>query len=121
MTYIIEEPNEEPQEFNDNNEKITYVNGFEYSNIQRLKFKKVLKQLSSVWWDTYNHIRILRETDIYLTIEDSNFIMNKIHKLFIIHHKSRVDFYNEDKIRHRKNKNFLKNKINKMRNLKQKI
>jgi len=116
--YIIEEPNECPLSYSINMGIESYRYWDMYSPIQRKRFSKVLRQLKEVWFDVYNQIKFMRE---YITIHESNIFMEKIHKMFLMKHKDKINYFNEEQMRFRKNKNYLSKKINKMKNSKNKI
>ena len=116
--YIIEEPDECPILVNSKGDEIIEYWKL-YSPIQKKRFNKVLSQLNKTWFNVYNQIKFMRVYNN--SIEDSNNLMMKIHKLFIINHKQEIEYYNEEKLRLRKNKNYLSKKINKLKNSKNKI
>lgn len=112
MSIFIEEP--------DCEKEYIYVNDdywLEYSNLQRKRNIKVLSQMRKIWHNTYKTIKTI---NIY-SIDNSNEIMNKIYSLYFIELKADIDYYNEEKIKHRKNINYLSKKINKLKSSKQKI
>jgi len=117
-SYSIQEPNEEIIFMVNGN--IVDCNYKLYSKLQNKRFLKVLSQLKSNWYDVYTQITFLREHSNISNIE-CNEIMLKIHKLFIITHNDKIDYYNNEKMNLRKNKNFLSKKINKLRNSKNKL
>jgi|688.fasta_scaffold579503_2 hypothetical protein len=122
--YIVEEPESCPVYYNsDGNIKYlitSNINDYwlEYSPIQKKRFKKVLHQLKNTWYDVFNQMNFIHS---YSSIEDCNSLMVKIHKIFLIEHKSKIQFYNEEKIKLRKNKNYISKKINKLKNTKSKL
>lgn len=119
--YIIEEPNETPIFYNnDNTVKINNDYWLDYSNIQRKRFSKVLRQLNETWYSIFNQITFVRNNSS-ITLEESNAIMSKIHRLFIIEHKNKIEYYKEEQIRLRKQKGYIIKKITKLKNSKQKI
>ena len=118
--YIIEEPNEEPVFYNTESKTEIYEYWRLYSLVQRKRFLKVLNQLKDVWYDVFNQIKFMRN-HASIDLSDSNNIMHKIHKIFIIQLKAKIEYYNEEKIRKRNQKNYLSNKINKLKSMKQKI
>lgn len=116
--YIVEELDECPLFVNTETKKEISEYWRLYSPIQKKRFNKVLSQLREIWFDVYKQIKFIRD---YGNIEESNNIMYKVHKLFIIQLKNKIEYYNEEKIRLRKNKNYLSKKINKLKNGKQKL
>lgn len=112
MSIFVEEPDCEKIYITINNDY-----WFDYSNIQRKRNKKVLSQMNKIWLNTYKTVKTI---NIY-SIDNSNEIMNKIYKLYFIELKSEIDYYNEDKIKLRKNKFYLLKKINKLKSSKQKL
>ena len=124
--YKVEEPNEEVIYYNCDGTinmpldipKNDYW--LEYSQIQRKRFKKVLYQLKEGWIDVFNLLDFMRSNG-GLDLQSSNELMNKVHKIFIIQYKNKIDYYNEEKIKLRKNKKYLSKKINKLKTKKQNI
>ena len=92
-----------------------------YSDIQRKRFKKVLRQLKDTWFSVFNHISFIRNNSPSFSINDSNDIMLKIHRLFIIEHKNIINYYKDEQMRQRKQKGYIQKKINKLKSSKQKI
>jgi hypothetical protein len=117
--YIVEEPEECPLFVNENKEEIIEYWRL-YSKLQKKRHIQVMKQLNKTWFSVYQQIKLLRDYNA-LDMNGSNFLMNKIHKLFIQIHKNETEYYNEEKLRLRKNKNYLSKKINKLKNAKNKI
>jgi len=113
--YIIEEPNETPIYYDDNN-SINYFNI--YSPIQRKRFQKVLRQMKDIWYIVFNQMKFMR---YHISVDESNILMHKIHNMFIIEHKLKIEYYNDVKNNIRKNKKYLYKKINKIKNKKYKI
>lgn len=116
--YNIQEPDEEIKYYNKDHEEIKIYP--EYSPIQRKRFNKVLYQLKETWYSVYNQFKFMRN-NTEMTIEHSNNMMLKIHKLFLIEHKNKIEYYSNDAIMKRKNKSYLKKKIKKLKELKQKL
>lgn len=118
--YIVEEEGEIPVFVN----SITHEEISEYwrlySPLQKKRFIKVLNQIKDIWFDVYNQIKFLRDYRA-VDLNDSNNIMNKVHKLFIIQLRTKIEYYNEEKMRLRKQKNYISKKINKLRTGKQKL
>jgi len=116
--YTVEEENECPIFVNTetNTETIEYWKL--YSNIQKKRFSKCLYQLKDIWFSVYKTLKFVRD---YNNIETCNELMLKVHKLFILEHNNKIEFYNEEKMRLRKQKNYLSKKINKLKNAKNKI
>ena len=112
---IIEEINECP-EYYDLDKKTSEPQYWRlYSQLQKRRFKKVLYQLKEIWKDVFDIINFIRlNTDI--TLESSNNLMLKIHKIFISKHLQKIDYYSEEMIFKRKNKKYLSKKINKYMN-----
>ena len=117
--YIIEEENESPIFVNSNGDEIIEYWRL-YSKHQEKRFKKVLQQLNKTWYSVYNEIKFMRDYG-NISLDNSNNIMYKVHRLFIIKHKQEVDYYNEEKLRQRRNKTYLSKKINKLKHSKNKI
>jgi hypothetical protein len=118
--YIVEEENETPVYINSTTHEEIIEYWRLYSPLQKKRFNKVLIQLKSTWFDVYNQIKFLRDNNA-IDLNDSNFFMNKIHKMFIIQLKNKIEYYNEEKLRLRKNKNYLSKKINKLKTNKKAI
>lgn len=116
--YIVEEVDECPVFVNTDTKEEIIEYWRLYSPIQKKRFNKVLSQFREIWFDVYKQIKFIRD---YGNIEDSNNIMHKVHKLFIIQLRNKIEYYNEEKIRLRKNKNYISKKINKLKNGKQKL
>lgn len=116
--YIIEEVDECPTFYNSNTKEEIVEYWRLYSPIQKKRFNKVLAQMREIWFDVYKQIKFIRD---YGNIDESNNIMYKVHKLFIIQLKNKIEYYNEEKIRLRKNNNYLSKKINKLKKTIQKI
>lgn len=116
--YIVEEINETPIFINSSTKEEREEYWRLYSPLQGKRFCKVLKQLRETWFNVYKTVKFINENSITNIDED---IMHKIYKLFIIEHKHNIDFYNQEKIRLRKQKCYLSKKINKIKNTKQKI
>jgi hypothetical protein len=115
--YIVEEPNEIPIYYTfDNEEIIQYWKV--YSVIQRKRFLKVLHQMKDIWCNVYDQMNFLR---LNISIEESNIFMDKIHRIFLINQKEKLDYYSDEKIRFRKNKDYVKKKILKLKNMIKKI
>lgn len=117
--YTVEEPNEVPIHYDINNNEIEKYWTL-YSNIQRKRFFKVLRQFNDTWFDVFNHLTFIRN-NANISIEDSNIIMSKIHNLFIIEHRNKTEYYKDEKMRLRKQKGYIQKKINKLKSTKQKI
>ena len=116
--YIIEEPNECPLFYNSLTDEEIIEYWKLYSPLQKKRFNKVLHQLRDIWFSTYKTIKFMHDN---AGIEESNKIMAKVHKVFILELHNKIEFYNEEKIRLRKQKGYLSKKINKIKNTKQKI
>ena len=116
--YIIEEPNDIPIYHIDDNEEIN-----EYWKLhsihQKKRFRRVLNQINNTWFNVCKTMSIMRNNG--LSIDDCNNIMGKIHNLFFIEYKYIIQYYNEEKIRNRKNKNYYTKQINKLKNSKHKL
>jgi hypothetical protein len=110
--YIVEEPDESPIHININGVEVEQY-WREYSPLQKKKFKKVLNQLKEGWIDVYNFFDMMIKNGV--TIEHTNTLMNKVHNIYFNQYKYKIDYYNEEKIRIRKNKNYMSKKINKLR------
>lgn len=117
--YIVEEIDECPVFINHRNEEIVEYWRL-YSPLQKKRFNQVLRQLNKTWYEVYNQIKFMRDFGT-IDMNECNNLMNKVHKLFIIKHKAEIDYYNEEKIRLRKNKHYISKKINKIKNSKNKI
>lgn len=123
--YIIEEPNEKPVKYNSIGQviqEITIIDyyNYDYSKIQRKRFRSVLSQLREIWTVVYETMSFLRNQNGF-NIDESNFFMNNIYKMFFMELKVKIDFYNQEKINKRKERNYLSKKINKIRNSKSKL
>lgn len=118
--YIIEEPDELPVFYNTNTKKETIEYWRLYSPIQRKRFSKVLNQMRDIWFETYETIKFIRDNNA-INLNDCNDLMLKIHRLFIIKLKNKIEFYNEEKMIKRRQKNYLSKKINKLKTTKNKI
>jgi hypothetical protein len=115
MSCIIEEPGEIP---------INVYNGYEieaywllHSKQQKKRFKSVMRQLREIWWSVHSSVMFYFEnglTDDYI-FENS---VKNIYRLFFMEHRCKIDFNNEEKIYQRRKKDYIKNKINKMKNKK---
>lgn len=116
--YIVEEPNECKMFVDDDVEYEQYWTL--YSKKQKKRFIAVLRQLKDTWYSVYRTINNLRNLG-GLDVDKCNDIMLKIHKMFIIEHKHQIEYYNEEKLRLRRQKGYLSKKINKLKNSKQKI
>lgn len=127
--YIVEEINEVPVFINTpsyevpvfinistNEEVVEYWRL--YSPHQEKRFKKVLYQLRETWYDVFKTVRIINETSNTNIDKD---IMPKIYRMFMIEHKHKTEFYNDEKIRLRKKKDYISKKIYKLKSTKQKI
>lgn len=112
--YIVEEPNDIPIYINEK-EEVHDMYYKLYSPLQKKRFMKVLSQLKNIWFNVFQTLDFVRNT---ITIEECNNLMLKIHKMFIIRLKDEIEYYNDEKIRLRKNKNYLSKKINKLKSSK---
>lgn len=119
MSYIIEEVDECPVFFNYDTKQETVEYWKLYSIYQKKRFIKVLYQMRETWFNVFKQIKFIRDNGS--SLEDSNFFMNKVHKMFIIEHRNKTEFYNDEKMRLRKKNNYLSKKISKLKNSKQKI
>lgn len=118
--YIVEEVDECPVFVNtDTKEEITEYWRL-YSPIQKKRFKKVLGQLNEIWFEVYKQIKFMRDYGA-MDLDNSNCIMHKVHKLFIIQLRNKIEYYNEEKLRQRKQNNYISRRINKLKMSKQKI
>lgn len=118
--YIVEEFDECPVFVNISTKEENIEYWRLYSPIQKKRFIKVLNQLKDIWFDVYNQLKILRDHGA-LDIDTSNSLMNKVHRLFIIQLRSKIEYYNEEKLKQRKQKNYISKKINKLKMSKQSI
>lgn len=123
--YTVEEPNETPEYYNNDgtvNLPLATVSNYwdDYSVIQEKRFRKVLRQLSETWYSVFQQLSFIRDYGS-ISIDDSNFIMLRIHRLFIMEHKYKIDYYKTEHLNKLKNKNFIKKKINKLKNNKAKL
>jgi hypothetical protein len=109
-SYIVEEPDGTFESSNDDYWLL-------YSPLQKKRFKKVLYQFNDIWNRVYTTVK---QINLY-SVDDSNEIMLKIHRLYIIQLKDAIDFYNNEKINNRRVKNYISRKIKKMRNAKQQL
>lgn len=112
MSCYVEEPDCEKEYIHINNDY-----WLEYSNIQRKKHYKVLSQMRKIWHSTYKTIKAIND----YSVDNSNEVMKKLFNLYFIELRADIDYYNEEKIKQRKNKHYLSKKINKLKNSKQKI
>jgi len=108
--YIVEEPNDCPIYINKNTSTEMYWKL--YSALQKKRFIKVLNQLKTIWFNVYETLDFMRNN---INLEESNKLMLKIHKMFIIRLNREIEYYNDEKMRLRKNKNYLSKKINKLK------
>ena len=118
--YIIEEPNECPIFYDIVHNTNIYAYWLMYSDKQKKRFKAVLFQLLFTWNSVYKTFKFIKEST-NMTIIESDKLMKSIYKMFIIEHKYKTEFYNSEKIRLRKNHNYISKKINKIRFKKNKI
>lgn len=116
--YIVEEVDECPVFINTTTKEEITEYWRLYSPIQKKRFNKVLGQLREIWFEVYKQVKFIRD---YGDMDSSNTIMHKVHKLFIIQLRNKIEYYNEEKIRLRKNKNYISKKINKLKLGKQKL
>ncbi len=115
--YTVEEPEEIKYFVDEEKEIIEYWSL--YSKMQKSRNKKVLNQLMDVWKDVYGVVNMMRMGG--LSLDESNEFMERIHKIFFIQHNYKIDYFSEDKIRLRKNKNYKNKKLFKIRILKSKL
>lgn len=118
--YIVEEPNDCPIFVNENTFEESVEYWRLYSPIQNKRYKKVLNQMRETWFNVFKQVKFMRDYG-NISLDDSNSIMYKVHKLFMIEHNNKIEYYNEEKIRIRKQKGYLSKKITKLRNTKNKI
>jgi len=118
--YIIEEVDECPIYVCVSNGKEIEEYWRLYSKVQKKRFKGVLNQMMTTWFNVYKTIKMLRDMNA-LDMNNSNDLMNKVHKMFIIEHKANVEYYNDEKLRLRKQKGYMSKKINKLKNSKPKL
>jgi len=118
MSYSIQEPDEEIKFFTEDHQEYERPYYEMYSKIQRKRFMGVLKQLRQVWFNVYKQLKMFRMIE---GIDETNIIMSKVHKLFIIEHNALTEYYAEEKMLKRKNKYYLSKKINKLRRAKTKL
>lgn len=116
--YIVQEPEEEKIYYNSSGDEMTEY-WILYSPLQKKRFLKVIREIKDNWLNIFNNISFMINNG--LSLDESNSIMMKVHKLFLIQYKNKIDYYNEDKLRLRKNKNYIKKKLNKIKNSLQKI
>ena len=114
--YTVQEPEEIKYFVSGENEIIEYWSL--YSPIQKKRFKKVLNQLRDIWFNVYNQLLVVRNNN---SIDDSNLLMNKIYKMFFIEHKYKIEYYSDEKIIIRSDKNYIRKKLLKLRMMKNKI
>lgn len=115
--YIIEEPNDEPIYFN-NDDTLNYTKL--YSPLQDKRHKKVMYQLKETWYAVFNTIKFMRNMS-NMSLEESNDLMLKVHKMFFIEFKNKIEFYNEEKMIKRRQKGYLSKKIDKLKKAKAKL
>lgn len=113
---IIEEVGEIPYIYSNGTEIVMYWTL--YSEEQKKRQKKLLRQLKTIWNEVYLNVKFIRDTT---TVDDSNIIMNSLYKLFFITHKNKIDYYNQLRIIERQKKNYISKKINNIRNKKNKL
>lgn len=118
--YIIEEPDETPVYYNTTTKKEIIEYWRLYSPIQRKRFTKVLNQMKDIWYDVYDTIKFIRDNNA-ITLNDCNDLMLKVHRLFIIKLKNKIEYYKEEKMIKRRQKNYLSKKINKLKTTKNKV
>ena len=109
--YKVEEPNEEPKFYN--NDNIEIREEIKISKQQYKRYNKVMYQLKDNWLNTYNTLKIMVN---YGTLTEE--FMNRVHKIYFLEYRAKIDYYNEEKIRLRQAKNYYSKKINKMKNKK---
>ena len=114
--YRVEEPEEISIYYNTENNSEIIEYWLLHSREQKKRFKKVLFQMLDIWNDVENSINIMRNIG-NIDIDESNFFMSKVHKMFIITHYNKINFYDNEKIKLRKQNNFKLKKINKLRRL----
>ena len=116
--YIVEEPFETPTFiYSQEDEEIVEYYSL-YSTVQKKRFKKVLYQLCEIWNDVYKTISFINENS---NINIDKIFMPKIYNMFMIMHKNKIDFYNEEKMKLRMNKNYKMRKLYKLKNSKSKM
>ena len=115
--YIIEEPNEEPRYYNSDNKEVEEYWRL-YSPLQRKRFTKVIRQINETWYDVMRQFNFMRQ---HISLEESNALMLKVHKLFIVEHRHKTEYYNEEKLRQRRQKGYLNTKLNKLKKSKSKL
>jgi len=114
--YRVEEPEEISIYYNTENNTEIIEYWLLHSREQKKRFKKVLFQMLDIWNDVENSINIMRNIG-NIDIEESNYFMSKIYNMFIITHHNKTQFYDDVKIKQRKQRNYKINKINKLRRL----
>lgn len=108
MSYTFQEPDEAPMMVDsDGSESEAYY--LMYSITQKRRNKKCLSQMMSNWKDVYNTLDNMRKNE--LSIEQSNFFMTKIHKLYFQFYRLKRTFYNENIPKTKKKLNKLRNRI----------
>lgn len=117
--YIIEEPNECPIYMDIEKNVHTELYWGLYSKHQRGRYKRVMRQLNLIWYNVLKTLTMMREYGMQL--EECNKLMNKVHRMFFIEHRSQIEYYKEEKRIMRENKNYIKKKLDRMRNIKYKI
>lgn len=113
--YIIEEPGDCPIYMNiENNTSIEQYWAF-YSKHQRKRHQQTMRQLDRTWFEVIKSIHLVRK---YAPIEQCNHIMKNMYKMFFAELRVQIGYYLEEKIKYRKQTNFIQSKINKIRNKK---
>lgn len=112
MSYKVEFDND--YEYYNNEHKSIDCYWIELSKYQKKRHNKVLQQMRNNWYSVYNTLNSIQ----YIDNNDTDYIMNKIYKLYFIHSKSNEDYYNQEKLIKRKNNKYISKKINKLKNKK---
>lgn len=131
MSYSVRDTEGNISIFNKDGEDITNINNepislttidpywILYSKEQHKRHKKLMNQMMETWFNVYETIKFCRTYSEYLST--SNNMMKNIYNLFITTHKFKVEYYNEERIRIRRKKDYVNKKLNKLRKLIQKI
>ena len=104
--YIVQEVDEIPIYICDDIETEFYHKLYN----QKKRFSKVLKQFTNIWYETFKQMLFISNNT------DVNDFMSNIYKLFFMTYKYKIDYYSIQNTMTRKNKNYKKKKLLKIKN-----